>query len=796
MAYRERTSVVSGVVLWQRDSEALLMRYVSSTSHCKKAENAVTIGPGPVYLCVFFGLVVRQVAAPEDCPSPTHRRSYTEEVTLPPTGDPVYFCALKTDGLLNYTTTPRSCNAMFQFPVVVPRPPPVIANVETTPLSYQSGTPAVAVTSTLTLSDAADSTMSAATVAITSGFDSGADTLSFTSQNGITGSYDASTGVLTLSGAASIADYQAALRSVEFSTDDTSASPAARTVSFTVTDSDAVTSNTESRTIEVSAAAQPLTGIDHSYTAVGDTTLDVGTTSSGSAATVSGSLLTGDSGDPSCGTLAVTGNTTPAHGTVTVDSNGTFSYLPNAGYSGADTFQYTITCASSVKSASATVTITVGTVVWYVNDAKASAGNGESASPFNTLAAANSAAGANSIIFIYQGSGTYTGGVTMKSGEDLWGQLHGLTVSGYDLVAAGGSNPVITNSGGDGVVLASGAEVEDVNVSDALTDGVYGSGVTGSISIVDCTITGSTTNDAVITDTSGTLNLTVTGSTFSDDTTAAKNDNGLEIDANGTTNATVSVTGSTFKDNTGVEFEFRTTNSTASGTNSVTFSNNTVTGGAGVAITPGGTSKTTVAVDGNKIQRSSENGIGIDDGVQPTSDATVSGTISGNTVGTPSVATSGGGFDIAIYAEGSGTETLAVTNNKTYQYKNFAGIYFIDREGHPTMNLTITGNTIADPGAFGSWGLYGQAGAETGDSGLVCAAITGNSMTGSGKTSQGGTDFALSQTFSTTFELSGYTGSASDTSAVIAFVQGNNNTGGTPSGTVLGDFAGGSCATP
>jgi hypothetical protein len=60
----------------------------------------------------------------------------------------------------------------------------------------------------------------------------------------ITGSYSSSTGEMTLSGTATVADYQAALRSVEFASTDTSTSPAARTVSFTVTDADSETSNT------------------------------------------------------------------------------------------------------------------------------------------------------------------------------------------------------------------------------------------------------------------------------------------------------------------------------------------------------------------------------------------------------------------------------------------------------------------------------------------------------------------------------------------------------------------------
>ena len=39
------------------------------------------------------------------------------------------------------------------------------------------------------------------------------DRLNFTDENGITGSYNTSTGILTLTGGASIANYQVALRS-------------------------------------------------------------------------------------------------------------------------------------------------------------------------------------------------------------------------------------------------------------------------------------------------------------------------------------------------------------------------------------------------------------------------------------------------------------------------------------------------------------------------------------------------------------------------------------------------------
>src|SRR5205823_1425487 len=85
------------------------------------------------------------------------------------------------------------------------------------------------------------------------------DTLSWTNQAGITTSYNAATGVLTATGAASRASYESLLRSVQFSS--TSDDPTAnntnlsRTISVAVTDSSANVSNTARSTVTVAAAS-------------------------------------------------------------------------------------------------------------------------------------------------------------------------------------------------------------------------------------------------------------------------------------------------------------------------------------------------------------------------------------------------------------------------------------------------------------------------------------------------------------------------------------------------------------
>jgi hypothetical protein len=318
-------------------------------------------------------------------------------------------------------------------------------------------------------------------------------------------------------------------------------------------------------------------------------------------------------------------------------------------------------------------------------------------------------------------------------------------------------------------------------------------GLTGTVSISNSTITGSADNNAIISDTSGTLNLTITGTTFSSNNSTTGND-GLHVDADGSTNATVSVTGSTFTNNFGDHFQF-STDSASTGTNTVTFSNNTLTStvagivGGGVVISPFGNSHTTLTANSNNIQKSVFTGIAVDENGTT---GTLSGTINGNTIGTAATTNSGSqGNDIGVFSEGSVTETLAITNNNLFQYANEAGISFLDREGSPTMNLTITGNTIANPGSFGSWGLLGEAGATTGDNGTVCAAISGNSMKGSAQPGQGGADFELDQEFNSTIKLPGYAGGSQDTNAVVSFIQGNNTGNGTPSGIATTSGTGG-----
>lgn len=127
---------------------------------------------------------------------------------------------------------------------------PVLANIESTPLTYTEGDLLKIITSNITVADVDDDNMESATIAITSGYQNGEDLLFFTNQLGITGSFNSTTGVLTLSGSSSKANYQTALRSVSYLNLSNDPNTTDRIITFRVNDGD-LNSNMQSRTIKV-----------------------------------------------------------------------------------------------------------------------------------------------------------------------------------------------------------------------------------------------------------------------------------------------------------------------------------------------------------------------------------------------------------------------------------------------------------------------------------------------------------------------------------------------------------------
>jgi len=127
---------------------------------------------------------------------------------------------------------------------------PILDNIEPGTITYNSGDAPTDITSSITLFDGDDTNIESGSVQITSNFDSSEDVLNFVDQNGITGSYASGTGILSLTGTSSIANYQVAIRSITYQNTDPVPTESVRTISSSVNDGDD-DSNIESRNINV-----------------------------------------------------------------------------------------------------------------------------------------------------------------------------------------------------------------------------------------------------------------------------------------------------------------------------------------------------------------------------------------------------------------------------------------------------------------------------------------------------------------------------------------------------------------
>jgi hypothetical protein len=269
------------------------------------------------------------------------------------------------------------------------------------------------------------------------------------------------------------------------------------TFTYTISDGDGG-SDTATVTVTVNglndaptAVADPFNGAN---SALSNIPLAVSTSPSGLKVSITGSVLANDSdidGDPI--TAAVASGTTAEGGSVSMNSNGSFTYVPPAGYLGSDSFTYTVSDDQTpAGTANGTVTITVvGPSVWFVDPTNgADTNTGTSASPFQTLAplstsgAADALDDANDVIFVYRGTAA-TNGIVLEAGQRLVGEPQGLSVTDtaptprtFEFVAADALAPRPTISGGTaGVTLANGVTLQAVAVQGGAGSGIVGTNV-------------------------------------------------------------------------------------------------------------------------------------------------------------------------------------------------------------------------------------------------------------------------------------------------------------------------------
>jgi len=144
---------------------------------------------------------------------------------------------------------------------------PLLVHVEGTTLNAigQQYTP---ITSTMTAYDAVNNTWTGATIAITGNYQNGEDVLGFTNTYNISGTFNATTGVMRLTGTATVSEYLQAIRSVTYhNTSGTPNTAVTRTVTMQARYGLSLT-NVVTRDLTVVPVSNPptVTGLDASTT--------------------------------------------------------------------------------------------------------------------------------------------------------------------------------------------------------------------------------------------------------------------------------------------------------------------------------------------------------------------------------------------------------------------------------------------------------------------------------------------------------------------------------------------------
>ena len=189
-------------------------------------------------------------------------------------------------------------------------------------------------------------------------------------------------------------------------------------------------------------------------------------------------LISNDS-DPNADPLTVTAGTfaTTQGGTITIAVDGSFDYTPPIGYTGSDTYLYTLH-DSNMTTDTATVTITVFNKIWFINGDVAASGNGSLNSAFKNTSDFESAGsdGAGDCIFVYRASGfNYSSVITLLNNQKLIGEGSttglaaecAITVPPFSktLPITGGTKPVLI--GVTGVNVASGNTIRGFEIVNA-----------------------------------------------------------------------------------------------------------------------------------------------------------------------------------------------------------------------------------------------------------------------------------------------------------------------------------------
>ena len=220
---------------------------------------------------------------------------------------------------------------------------------------------------------------------------------------------------------------------------------------------------------DVTVSASPL-ALDDSYSTYGNVSLTV----------VAPGVLANDRGFfGESFSISAYDATTVHGGSVSLAIDGSFTYKPAVGYSGPDSFTYTLSNPSGL-SGQGTVNVNVAHRIWFVDNSRPGGGDGSLDHPFNTLVLAAAAANAaNDAIYVAKGDGTSAGlsaHVALLAGQQLVGSNADLAFGGVIAIpSTQDGGPLLSSPSSPAIQLANGTLVAGLTVQ-----GVTGVGVSGS----------------------------------------------------------------------------------------------------------------------------------------------------------------------------------------------------------------------------------------------------------------------------------------------------------------------------
>lgn len=497
-------------------------------------------------------------------------------------------------------------------------------------------------------------------------------------------------------------------------------------------------------------------------------------------------------------TLTFTGNGTARGGTLAMNANGSFAFTSKAGdgagytltrnagdtftFTGgaatSDTLRYGVATSTGCSGTNQTAPVNVGGRVWFVDGTK-TGGDGRQTAPFTTLSAAQTAAAANDLIYVANGSGTYTqpAPLALQNAQAVVGAGTALVVNGATIAPAG-TAPTLQVTGGAAVTLSTNNTLTGLSVQGS-TDGITGTNFgtfNGTLTQVKAT------NGLALSLKSGTVNLSATRL---DATNAATNGRGVNLEQVGgtltvtgsgsagsggviqtaanagnigihlqpdTANLTVNLNRMVVQQNhNGVQFTPFSTTSTGTLNLSVQDSSFLNNAASSVYLNPTGNTSNTYLIRNNTFTHASTgNGITYEAQRPSGSPSVDQGKIQNNTL---SLSTGGSANPIDLAQRVAGSGRFEVSGNTITSYGLY-GMQFRAMDGAARMDVILTNNAVSSPASnpvgLNLDGIALTSGITSGQTNTLCVKPTGNTSASPNTAAAG---FRLRQLSGSAFQI-------------------------------------------